>query len=328
MLVVMGSITPDTIETLKSASCILQVMLRHIISMKDFSRDEIDIILKRAKEFEPAAKGKKSDMLSGKLLATLFYEPSTRTRLSFETAMKRLGGEVIDMGSIESSSVVKGETLADTIRVIGNYADAIVLRHPREGAARMAAEYSKVPIINAGDGAGHHPTQTLLDLYTIMRESSLSELKIALIGDLKYGRTVHSLAYALSLYRADMTLVSPAQLRMPDMIKKDLKKQGAIISETTNIEDIIGEVNVIYITRIQKERFPDPAEYLKVAGSYRVTEELLKKARSGLIVMHPLPRVDEIDPAVDRTEFARYFEQAFYGVPVRMALLAMAMEAI
>ena len=296
--------------------------------MRDFSRDEIDIILTKAKEFEPAARGKKSTLLSGKLLATLFYEPSTRTRLSFETAMKRLGGEVIDLGALEASSVAKGETLADTVRVIGNYADAIVLRHPREGSARMAAEYSNVPIINAGDGAGHHPTQTLLDLYTIMRESSLSNLKIALVGDLKYGRTVHSLAYALSLYHADMTLVSPAQLTMPEVIKKDLKKQGASISETANIEDVVGDIDVLYVTRIQKERFPDPAEYQKMAGSYRVTGELLKKARDNLIIMHPLPRVDEIDPAVDGTKYARYFQQSFYGVPVRMALLAMAMGAV
>ncbi len=302
-------------------------MLHHIISMRDFSRDEIDNVLTKAKEFEPVARGKSSALLSGKILATLFYEPSTRTRLSFETAMKRLGGEVIDLGSTESSSVAKGETLADTIRVIGNYADAIVLRHPRDGSARMAAEYSNVPIINAGDGAGHHPTQTLLDLYTIMRESSLSGLKIAIVGDLKYGRTVHSLAYALSLYHASMTLISPKQLQMPDVIKKDLKKQGASIGETTNIEDVIGDVDVLYVTRIQKERFPDPAEYQKVAGSYRVTEELLKKACDNLIVMHPLPRVDEIDPAVDRTKYARYFQQSFYGVPVRMALLAMALEA-
>ncbi len=304
------------------------MMPSHIISMRDFSKDEIDAILNRVKQFEPVARGKRSDLLSGKLLATLFYEPSTRTRLSFETAMKRLGGEVIDLGALEASSVAKGETLADTIRVIGNYADAIVLRHPREGAARMAAEYSKIPIINAGDGAGHHPTQTLLDLYTIMRESNLSGLKIAIVGDLKYGRTVHSLAYALSLYHADMTLISPKQLVMPDTIKKDLKKQGAVISETSNIEDVIGDVDVLYVTRIQKERFPDPAEYQKVAGSYRITEELLKSARDNLIIMHPLPRVDEIDTSVDRTRYARYFEQSFYGVPVRMALLAIAMEAI
>ena len=302
--------------------------MQHIISMRDFSRDEIDIILNRVRDFEPIARGKRSDLLSGKVLATLFYEPSTRTRMSFETAMKRLGGEVIDLGSIESSSVAKGETLADTIRVICNYADAIVLRHPREGAARMAADYSKVPVINAGDGAGHHPTQTMLDLYTIMRESDLSDLNIAIIGDLKYGRTVHSLAYALSLYHADMTLVSPRQLQIPEVIKKDLKKRGAIISETTSIEDVIEEMNVLYVTRIQKERFPDPAEYQKMAGSYRITEELLKKASDNLIIMHPLPRVDEIDPAVDRTRYARYFEQSFYGVPVRMALLAMAMEAV
>ncbi len=302
-------------------------MLHHIISMKDFSRDEIDIILNKARDFEPIARGKKSALLSGRILATLFYEPSTRTRLSFEISMKRLGGEVIDLGSIESSSVAKGETLADTIRVIGNYADVIVLRHPKEGSARMAAEYSNVPIINAGDGAGHHPTQTLLDLYTIMRESRLSDLKIALVGDLKYGRTVHSLAYALSLYHADMTLISPKQLQMPDVIKKDMKKQGAVISETTNIEDVMKDIDVLYVTRIQKERFPDPAEYQKVAGSYRITEELLKHARDNLIIMHPLPRIDEIDPAVDRTKYARYFEQSFYGVPVRMAILVMAMEA-
>lgn len=302
-------------------------MLRHIISMRDFSRDEIDNILKKAEEFEPIARGKKSTLLEGKILATLFYEPSTRTRLSFETAMKRLGGEVIDLGALEASSVAKGETLADTIRVIGNYADAIVLRHPKEGSARMAAEYSCVPVINAGDGAGHHPTQTLLDLYTIKRESSLLDLKIALVGDLKYGRTVHSLAYALSLYKADMKLVSPAQLRMPDVIKKDLKKQGASIAETTNIEEAISGVDVLYVTRIQKERFPDPAEYQKVAGSYRVTEDLLKNAKNNLIVMHPLPRVDEIAPEVDNTKYARYFQQSFYGVPVRMALLAMAMGA-
>ncbi len=302
-------------------------MLRHIISMRDFSRDEIDNILKKAEEFEPIARGKKSTLLEGKILATLFYEPSTRTRLSFETAMKRLGGEVIDLGALEASSVAKGETLADTIRVIGNYADAIVLRHPKEGSARMAAEYSCVPVINAGDGAGHHPTQTLLDLYTIKRESSLLDLKIALVGDLKYGRTVHSLAYALSLYKADMKLVSPAQLRMPDVIKKDLKKQGASITETTNIEEAISGVDVLYVTRIQKERFPDPAEYQKVAGSYRVTEDLLKNAKNNLIVMHPLPRVDEIAPEVDNTKYARYFQQSFYGVPVRMALLAMAMGA-
>ncbi len=303
-------------------------MLRHIISMKDFSNDEIDIILKRAKDFEPIARGKKSSLLSGKILATLFYEPSTRTRLSFETAMKRLGGEVIDLGPVEKSSVAKGETLADTIRVIGNYADAIVLRHPREGSARMAAQFSNVPILNAGDGAGHHPTQTLLDLYTIMRESSLSNLRIALVGDLKYGRTVHSLAYALSMYHADMTLISPKQLQMPDVIKKDLKKQGASITETTNMEDVLGNIDVLYVTRIQKERFPDPAEYQKVAGIYRVTVELLEKALDNLIIMHPLPRLDEIDPAVDRTKYARYFEQSFYGVPVRMALLAMAMEIV
>lgn len=315
------------INKFKLKGRILGVMPKHIISMRDFSRDEIDIILEKARTFEPVARKGSSSLLSGKILATLFFEPSTRTRLSFDTAMKRLGGNVIDLGALEASSVAKGESLADTIRVIGSYADAIVLRHPKEGAARMAAEYSSVPIINAGDGAGHHPTQMLLDLYTIMRESSLSGLRIALVGDLKYGRTVHSLAYALSLYHADVTLVSPQQLKMPDVIKKDLEKQGVHIRETTRLEDVIGDIDVLYVTRIQKERFPDPAEYLKVSGSYRVTEKLLEKANDKLIIMHPLPRVDEIDPAVDKTGYARYFEQSFYGVPVRMAVLAMAMGA-
>jgi len=298
---------------------------RHIISTRDLSREEIDFILSKAEKLEPIARGKKSNILEGRVLAVLFFEPSTRTRLSFDTAMKRLGGSVIDLGPLEASSIAKGETLADTIRVIGKYADAIVLRHPKEGSARMAAEYSGVPIINGGDGAGHHPTQTLLDLYTIKRESHLEALDIALVGDLKYGRTVHSLAYALSLYGANMCLVSPRELQMPDHIIRDLKKAGAKIRETTSLEEVIKDVDVLYMTRIQRERFPDPAEYLKVAGSFRITRDLLKNVRENLIIMHPLPRINEIDPSVDETKHARYFEQSFYGVPVRMALLTLVM---
>lgn len=294
---------------------------RHIISMKDFKREEIDFILEQALKLEPLARGGKSGLLAGKILALLFYEPSTRTRMSFETAMLRLGGSVLNLGSKEASSIAKGESLADTIRVISTYSDAIVLRHPSEGSARMATEFSAVPLLNGGDGAGHHPTQTLLDLYTIKKESHLDDLNIAIVGDLKYGRTVHSLAYALSQYGANITLVSPPQLKMPDQIKVDLKSRGASVSETTNLEDVLESIDVLYMTRIQKERFPDPTEYKKVAGAYKITAGHLKDVRQEMIVMHPLPRVYEIDSSVDGTEHARYFEQSFYGVPIRMALL-------
>lgn len=294
---------------------------RHIISMKDFTRDEMDYVLEKAVKLEPLARANNSGLLAGKILALLFYEPSTRTRMSFETAMLRLGGSVLNLGSKEASSIAKGETLADTIRVVSSYSDAIVLRHPSEGSARMAAEFSSVPIINGGDGAGHHPTQTLLDLYTIKRESHLENLDIAIVGDLKYGRTVHSLAYALSLYGACITLVSPQQLRMPDQIKGDLKARGAQIRETENLDDVLNSIDVLYMTRIQKERFPDPTEYQKVAGAYKISAKHLNDCRKNMIIMHPLPRVYEIDSTVDNSPHARYFEQAFYGVPVRMALL-------
>ena len=294
---------------------------RHILSMKDFTKDEIDFILERAVKLETLARGGRSEILAGNILALLFYEPSTRTRMSFETAMLRLGGSVLNLGSKEASSVVKGETLADTIRVISTYSDAIVLRHPSEGSARMAAEFASVPIINGGDGAGHHPTQTLLDLYTIKKESHFDDLDIAIVGDLKYGRTVHSLAYALSLYGANITLVSPSQLKMPDQIKGDLKTMGARVSETDNLEEVLDSVDVLYMTRIQKERFPDPTEYTKVVGAYKITGENLKNVREDMIIMHPLPRVYEIDSQVDDSAHARYFEQSFYGVPIRMALL-------
>ena len=290
---------------------------RHLISIDDLSKDDIVYILDKAEEFEEVARGKKSNILDGKILANLFFEPSTRTRMSFEVAMKRLGGEVLNMTAQEASSIAKGETLADTIRVVSKYADAIVIRHPLEGSARLAAEFSEVPVINAGDGAGQHPTQTLLDLYTIRKESRLEGLKIALLGDLKYSRTVHSLIKALTLFNAKIYLISPESLRLPEEFLEEL--DGDI--EISNLEDIIGEIDVLYVTRIQKERFPDEEEYRKVAGSYKITPEVLKDAKEDLIIMHPLPRVDEIDPAVDRTKHAKYFDQAFYGVPVRMAIL-------
>jgi len=303
----------------------LRDVMPHVISIRDFSRDEIDRILDRAAELEPIAHGGSSDLLAGRILATLFHEPSTRTRLSFDAAMKRLGGSVIDFGSIEGSAVSKGENLADTIAVVSGYADAIVLRHPKEGAARMASEFSRVPIINAGDGAGQHPTQTLLDLYTIRKESTLDRVKIAIVGDLKYGRTVHSLVYALSLYNAEIHLVSPDQLKVPESLTNDLSESGTRITETTDLDEVIDYVDVMYLTRIQKERFPDPNEYRTVAGSYRITEETLKRVKDDLIIMHPLPRVDEIDHGVDSSRHAVYFKQSFYGVPVRMAILSMVM---
>jgi aspartate carbamoyltransferase catalytic subunit len=291
---------------------------KHLISIDDLSRDDILYILDKAEEFEDVARGKrKSNVLEGKILANLFFEPSTRTRMSFEVAMKRLGGEVINMTAQEASSIAKGETLADTIRVVSKYADAIVIRHPLEGSARFASEYSEVPIINGGDGAGQHPTQTLLDLYTIRKESRLEGLRIALMGDLKYSRTVHSLIKALTLFNAKIYLISPESLRLPDEFLEGLEGNFEIV----NLEDVISEIDVLYVTRIQKERFPDEEEYRKVAGSYKITPDTLRNAKDDLIIMHPLPRVDEIDPAVDKTKYAKYFDQAFYGVPVRMAIL-------
>ncbi|WP_321430182.1 aspartate carbamoyltransferase [uncultured Methanolobus sp.] len=300
-----------------------------VISMREFSREMIDHILTAAEKMEPIARGEeRSDLLSGRILAVLFFEPSTRTRMSFETAMLRLGGDVLNLGSVDASSIAKGETLADTIRVVDGYVDAIVIRHPKEGAAHLASEFSRVPVLNAGDGAGHHPTQTLLDLYTIKRESHLESLKIALAGDLKYGRTVHSLCYALSLYGAQITLISPKELRMPEEIINDIIARGAKIKEVDSIEEAIGDVDVLYMTRIQKERFPDPAEYHKVANKLKITTETLKDAKPELKVMHPLPRVNEIHNSVDDTPHACYFKQAFYGVPVRMALLGLVLGAI
>jgi len=298
---------------------------KDIISIKDFSVDEINEILKVSEDFEPVARGeKKLDIMNGKVLALLFFEPSTRTRFSFECAMKRLGGETIGFESVESVSVSKGETLADTVRVMEKYSDALVIRHPKEGSARLAAMFSDKPVINAGDGAGHHPTQTLLDLYTIKREKGrIRGIKVAIVGDLKYGRTVHSLAYALAEMGAEILLVSPVGLEMPLEIKKDIEEINGKISEFHSLEDVIGEADVLYVTRIQRERFPDPEEYLKVKGSYRVDLKLLERGKKGIIVMHPLPRVDEISPEVDSTEYAVYFKQTFYGVPVRMALLSM-----
>jgi aspartate carbamoyltransferase catalytic subunit len=300
---------------------------RDIISIKDFSRDEINYVFKIAKSMEPLA-STGSQMLKGKILATLFYEASTRTRLSFESAMQRMGGSTIGFAEAEIASVKKGENLADTVRTVENYADVIALRHPLEGAARLAAEFSRVPIINGGSGAEEHPTQALLDLYTIVKEKGkVDGLKIALAGDLRYGRTVHSLAYALSLYDIELFLVSPETLRMRREVLQTIKERIPV-TEKTSLEKIVPLVDVLYVTRIQKERFPDPAEYAKVKGSYRVDLQSLSEAKKDLIIMHPLPRVDEIAAEVDATPYARYFQQVGNGIVVRMALLALILGAV
>jgi aspartate carbamoyltransferase catalytic subunit len=300
---------------------------RDVISIKDFSKDEINGIFKAARTMEPLAQ-KGSQMLKGKILATLFFEPSTRTRLSFESAMQRLGGSTLGFAEAEGSSIKKGENLADTIRTVENYADAIAMRHPMEGAARLAAEFSKIPVLNGGSGAEEHPTQALLDMYTMIKEKGkIDGLKIALVGDLRYGRTVHSLAYALSLYKIELFLVSPEGLRMRREVLQTIKERIPV-TERTSVEKVIPAVDVLYVTRIQKERFPDPAEYAKVKGAYRIDLQTLSEAKKSLIVMHPLPRVDEIAPEVDETGFARYFQQVRNGVIVRMALLALILGAV
>ena len=295
---------------------------RDIVSIQDFSREEINYILEKSQAMEPLAT-KGSDMLKGKILATLFFEPSTRTRLSFEAAMLKLGGSTIGFADAEIASVRKGENLADTIRTVENYANVIALRHPLEGAAKLAAEFSKVPILNGGTGAEEHPTQALMDLYTIKKEKEkIDGLKIAMLGDLRYGRTVHSLAYALSLYDIELYLISPESLRMRREVIRAVKNRISIF-EDKSLEQIIPQIDVLYVTRIQKERFPDPAEYVKVKGIYRISLETLRNARKDLILLHPLPRLDEIAPEVDSKPQARYFQQVWNGIVVRMALLAL-----
>ncbi len=293
--------------------------MRHIISIRDLDRAGVDHLLDAATEVE--AKRYDPELLRGKILGLLFFEPSTRTRMSFESAMARLGGISLTMDSVEASSVAKGETLADTIRVVSGYVDAIVLRHPREGAARLASEFASVPVINAGDGAGQHPSQTLLDLYTIRKSMPIDGVRVGLLGDLRYGRTTHSLAIALSLYGAEIAAVSPKGLELPSGIIRELADRGTSVTEYSAVEDVIADLDVLYVTRIQRERFPDVASYLDVASSYRITPELVELARPEMIVLHPLPRVGEIDPRVDALPNAKYFEQAHHGVSVRMAML-------
>ena len=298
-----------------------------ILHGNQFLKKDIDAILKTASYFEKALKRKDQiPLLKGKILATLFYEPSTRTRLSFETAMQRLGGGVVSMGSVESSSVAKGESLTDTVRTVAQYADIIVIRHPKTGSAKEAADAVPIPVLNAGDGAGQHPTQALLDIYTIKKElGSLNNLKIALAGDLKNGRTVHALVEVLSLFGAKLYLVSPDILRMPEEITSRLRGKGMEVTETTDLKQACQNSDLVYMTRIQKERFTDLSEYEKLKGSCVINEDFLKQLNKKIVILHPLPRVDEISPAVDEYSGAAYFRQVRNGVYVRMALLAMVM---
>ena len=293
-----------------------------LITMDDLSNDEILEVLDTAERLLPVANGDVyAPLLQGKVLGNLFFENSTRTRMSFESAMKRLGGEVVNLSSV-GSSVAKGETLYDTMQMVDGYSDIAVIRHPRQGAAQYSADAIGIPILNAGDGAGNHPTQTMLDLFTIRQaHGTLDGLNVVLVGDLRYGRTTHSLSHALVRFGAKLTLVSPDSLRMPTEIVSDLQSHDTEVIESQNLSGAIADADVIYMTRIQKERFPDEDEYAKVAGIYKMTADDLAVAKSGMIVMHPLPRVDEIDPSIDLTRHARYFQQAFNGVPTRMALL-------
>jgi aspartate carbamoyltransferase catalytic subunit len=298
---------------------------KDILHGNQFSKKEIEAVMRVASEFEKELK--KKDVLplcKGKILATLFFEPSTRTRLSFEAAMQRLGGGVISMASAESSSAAKGETVADTARTVAQYADLIAMRHPRIGSAKEAADAADIPVMNGGDGAGQHPTQALLDLYTMKKEvGSLKDLTVALVGDLKFGRTVHALVEVLSQFGARLYCVSPDLLRMPEEIVSSLKGRGMTVVETGDLKQAALASDVIYMTRIQKERFQDLAEYERVKGAYIINQEFLNRLNKKITIMHPLPRVDEINPDADSYPGAAYFRQMRNGVYIRMALIAM-----
>ncbi|MFH4354482.1 MAG: aspartate carbamoyltransferase [Neisseriaceae bacterium] len=293
---------------------------RDFISIPDLTRKELELLVAtglKLKEYP------NPDLLHNKLIALCFFEPSTRTRLSFDTAVQNLGGRVIGFSDGNNTSATKGETLADTVRIIHSYADAIVIRHPKEGAARIAAEFAQCPVINAGDGSNQHPSQTLLDLISIQAtQNRLSGLKVALVGDLKYGRTVHSLIQALKLFHCNFYFLSPPELAMPDYICDELCQTSTPYQVVKRLEDIISEVDILYMTRIQKERF-DEQEFFKIKNRYILTENLLHNAKSNLRILHPLPRVDEIEFSVDSTTYAYYFQQAENGVYARQAVLSL-----
>jgi aspartate carbamoyltransferase catalytic subunit len=298
---------------------------RNILRTDRLSDEEVSLILSTATRFEQVldAGGSLTNM-QDQILATLFFEPSTRTRLSFEAAMMRLGGQVITVADPKTSSAAKGESLADSMRTVEGYANVIVIRHPQKGSAQEAANAVKVPVINAGDGAGQHPTQALLDIHTIQKEKgTLEGLTVALAGDLKNGRTVHSLVYLLARYGVRLIFVAPPALNMPAEITSELRQMGADLSETDDLAASMQESDVVYMTRIQKERFADPAEYERLKGSFAIDMALVNQSKPNITIMHPLPRVNEIATDVDDYPGAAYFRQAANGVPIRMALLAL-----
>jgi len=293
---------------------------RSLISITDFSKDEYIKILDMAEEFE---KKPIQTIASGKVIATLFFEPSTRTRLSFESAANRMGAKVIGFADANISSTSKGESLSDTIKTVSRYADLIVMRHPLEGAARLASEVASVPIINAGDGANQHPTQCMLDLYSIRKtQNTLDNLHLALVGDLKYGRTVHSLTEAMCHFNTTFHLISPPSLKLPSVVKMHIKKQDLKYVQYTEIQDAIDKVDILYMTRVQRERFLDIQDYEKVKNTYILDRSMLENCKKNLKILHPLPRVNEINTNVDDMPQAYYFEQAQNGVYVRQALIA------
>jgi aspartate carbamoyltransferase catalytic subunit len=304
---------------------------RDLVSISDLSDSEIEAVFAVADDMVRYTRTALT-VCAGRLLATLFHEPSTRTRLSFEAAMQRLGGGVLSCADAKSTSAAKGETIADTVRIVEGYADVIVIRHPLEGAARVAADYAQVPVINAGDGAHEHPTQTLVDLFAIRRaRGSIAGVRVALCGDLKFGRTVHSLARALARFGGEMVCVAPPDLEMPADLIEELGAAGSRIAQGHSFDEIaggIGGVDVIYVTRIQRERFESAEAYQAARRSYRITRELLSGARPDALVLHPLPRVDELDYEIDSDPRAGYFQQAAQGVPVRMALLGLILGGV
>jgi aspartate carbamoyltransferase catalytic subunit len=321
----MGSRTSNGLKTVGLAPNLSSGFYgQDIISVRQFTRDNLAYIFDVADEMRAVVRRVGStDLLKGHVLAVVFYEPSTRTSSSFIAAMSRLGGSVIPINEVRYSSVTKGESLPDTIRTLESYADVIVLRHPDVGASQVAAEYAHKPIINAGDGVGEHPTQALLDLYTIRSElGQIDGLHVAMVGDLRYGRTVHSLARLLCQYDVRMTFVSPELLRMPLDVMNEVKGHGRPVQETYDVHDVIANADVLYVTRVQRERFADQAQYESVKDYYVITPELMEEAKERMIIMHPLPRVNEISYALDTDPRAAYFRQMENGMYIRMALLA------
>jgi len=296
---------------------------KDIVSIRDFDKQKFETVFDATDKIIKMSPNERRELARGKTLGYLFFEPSTRTRLSFEAAMASLGGTSIGIADASSSSAKKGESLADTVRIMALYSDVLVLRHQFDGSSRFAAEVSPKPMINAGSGTEEHPTQAILDLYTIRKEKKrIDGLKIGIVGDLKYGRTVYSLLYALGNYKVDVHLISPPTLKIRADSTYEIKKRLSY-TESTDLEEKLDEFDVLYVTRIQKERFADAEEYVKVKGSYKIGPEMLKKMKDDAIIMHPLPRLDEISPEVDSTKHAKYFKQAEYGKDTRAALLAL-----